>query len=369
MSFQVGVAKHGNGRGFAETKSFYLKSAYDKGGTNGDNIFRVMPPVHSLAAQGKYYQFHAVHKGFVGTDGRPRWFSCTEEWDYKTKEIKSRCPVCDKYRQMDGHLKVAKERGLDKEKIEEFRLLQVDPFKVEKRYYINALNQANEIGSLALPTKSFRALKELCDKYANNGVDLTSTKSVFLNFGKRSQYKGDNQALYPVEPFRKSEMVNGLIQESMVPHEITNEILNRMEKECVDLSKMFPTVSIENLDALVSAEGEDRKKIVDRVFAKGEPKEEQANKPLEQSVAGTNAVSVGRVELSQGGVTAVMPDLTSASVAKQSASEVLSSAKSSTPAVVAKMSATDMSAIIGAPTSANKTSTMSDSDFEKMFGK
>jgi hypothetical protein len=46
--------------------------------SNKDNIYRVLPPIKSLASKGKYAQFIATHRGFRGTDGKQKPFRCIE---------------------------------------------------------------------------------------------------------------------------------------------------------------------------------------------------------------------------------------------------------------------------------------------------
>ena len=52
--FQIGRSKVGES--FTKNKWFYLAP--------GDNIFRILPPVHSLATTGQFSKFYAFHSGF-----------------------------------------------------------------------------------------------------------------------------------------------------------------------------------------------------------------------------------------------------------------------------------------------------------------
>lgn len=310
MSIEIGVSKHGR-KAFTKYKNFYLLSEFDKGGVKGGhNIFRVLPPLKSLAGPGFYYAFHKVHKGFVGTDGKPRYFRCIQEYDFKKKMITAHCPICDLCAEKQKALKVMEEKGATKEQLSEAREAFVQPLMAEGRYYVNIVNQAEEIGILALPSKSFKALKDLANGYDEKGFDITGTKGLFLDFKKVSAYKGDNQVLYPVEVYREAITgPNGLDEKPKI-HVLTEAIINRLESEAADLDKdLFTSITSEQMITLVNCKGEDRKKMVDYIFGKPEEKPEEATNKA--GIAGTNATAVGRMELGTSGLDVKMPDVAS----------------------------------------------------------
>lgn len=376
----IGQSKHGGG--FVKKIWLYLKSEFDKGGVKGGhNIYRVCPPLFSLAKDGKYAAYHAVHKFLVNSQGKMRMFECIEQIDYKTKLIKTHCPACDYRRTMEAKYKLIEDRikaltdpgqiTEAKERLKAFKLTNVDPYAPERRFWLNVIGQDNSIGLLSIPSKSFTALRSLLDEYSEKGYDLTGIKGMFLDFRKISQYKGDNQVQYPVDFFR--EVVPGGTDMTEKPkvHELTAEIITRLRTEASDLADLFKKLNSEQIDTLVNAEGPARSALVDAMFTRPETKD--AAEPLKADIGGTGMTAVGRVEVGAGGVTAAMPDVTSIKPSEtapkptQDLDTIFSGAPAATGAgtvSTAPAASTQAPPVTATPSAP---ATMSDDEFSKMF--
>ena len=81
-------------------KSFKIETD-DKGGTT-HNVYRIIPPMKSLAESGQWAFFDKIHYGYRGVDkmdptkGKLRTFRCIEDFDFSTKIIRRECDECEK---------------------------------------------------------------------------------------------------------------------------------------------------------------------------------------------------------------------------------------------------------------------------------
>lgn len=292
-NFKIGVSLHN--RTFSGGKFFDIEA-------NKDNVYRVLPPMFSLAELGKYAQYHATHRTPPGTNGKRRKFLCIEEVDRESNRITKRCPFCDAAREAEDKLKLMENKGATKQQLWDYRVKVIFPLMAEKKYWLNAVNQAGEIGLLSINSKLFKALKALCDEYDKKGIDLTGVEGYFLNFTKKSEFKGDKQAVFGVNLYME-ESPDGSMRK--MKHTITKEFLNKLSAEARDLKYLFKALSAEDMTLMLDAPDDQKAQVVDKLFS--QPEKNGQLGALERSVTGTTATSVGRVEMTARGVTVTMP--------------------------------------------------------------
>jgi hypothetical protein len=329
--FKIGVSSHGKTQTtFGKLKWFYIKD-------NVDNIYRVLPPLFSLAESGKYAQWHAIHRGLRGTDGFQKSFVCPEETDRKTRLVTRRCPLCDKARELEAQVTLAKDKGASKDQLLKMRLELIMPVQSERKYYLNVVNQENQIGVLSISSRMFNSLRAECEDQDKKGIDLTGKDGQFMNFKKQTKYKGDKDAVHSAGVYF-AQSPDGAYRP--VVHSLTTEFIERLRTEATDLPHLFRSISDEEAEALASASATDRPLVLDRVFARQE-RDTSALESSQTTIPGTSAVAVNRLHITEAGVTS------------QSLGSI-QSAKAPEPAPVV------------APVVAAKTS-ISDEEFVKLF--
>ena len=282
-------------------KASYGRQSFSGGGgynwfyieDNKDNVYRVLPPMHSLAASGKYAKYYKTHRGFRGTDNKQKPFICIEEQDYKTKLIKTHCPICDYVAELKAEIPKYQARGATPEQIKQFNNTNIFPLQSEKKFYLNVVNQENKIGILAIGTKQFNALEALAMQHEKSGRDITGMEGVYLNFKKLTKYKGDKDAVFSVEVFMQPSS-DGAFR--YVTHTMTPEFSSRLKKEAADLGNLFKSFSVEQLASIVALEGEARAKYVDSLFAAPESEAQ-----MSAQIPNTNLQAVSRVEVNSNG--------------------------------------------------------------------
>lgn len=290
----------------------YVKSEHEKGGrAGGVNPYRIFPPFGALAADGRVYEYHAHHE-VTNSKGEKRSFKCIEETDWQTKMIKVHCPFCDTHKRNQDQYKIYQTQNAPKEDLAAFNANHVQAYQNQGRYYLNAINLENEIGVLALTSKSFKAFKALHATYAKQGFDITGMRGMFINFTKLSQYKGDNQPVFNADLLKTVSLdpATGMPVEKMhAPHDLTPEIIARMKTECFELNNMYKNITAEQMQVLLGTSGPARGLIVDTLFALPERKPlEPENDPSKVNIGG-DMYAVGRLQSTPTGPELIMPSL------------------------------------------------------------
>jgi hypothetical protein len=337
----------------------------------GDNFYRVLPPLFSLADEGKVAKYHAYHMGFKNTEGKVRPFLCPEVQDRKNKLITTHCPVCDDVSEKESKVDTARKTpGItddQKKQLQEYFMKTILPFKVNRGYFVNAIDQKGEIGLLRLPYTAFKSLEIELKKQQDKGIDPTGIEGIYLNFKKTAAYKGDKETKYDVSP--------ALVQEGdafrLKRHTLTPEIIESLKTKAKDLSTLYKSIKLEEVAMLQGAAGDDRAKLVDRIFGKPEDKANTTGSILESSIPGTTATAVGRAEVGASGVNVVMPNVAAAQPTVDPLAGL--GLPKSTPSAAAPKAPVDPLAGLGVKagptvtTPSQGVSAMSDDDFARMF--
>lgn len=290
-----------NFSGGAKREWFSLKA-------NEQNLFRVLPPLFSMAEKGQYAKYYASHsiwfKSKPEEKARPYHFQCIEKVNKETKLIDNHCPFCDQYRANKAQYDAGKERGIPKEQLDAYNKSHVYPFQVEKKFYVNAVNTDNVVGLMPVGIKAFRALQDrLMDIRAQyQGLDATGMDGVFLNFKKTQKFKGDRDTVYTVDTATETVNVNGQFQTTLKMHSLTEKFISYLEQSARDLGSLFKEIGSEDMKALLSASDENKGILLERLFSRSE------SYTQETTIGGTNAVSVNTVSVNHDGVKISSPE-------------------------------------------------------------
>lgn len=254
------------------------KAVYGRsGGTHGwfhiednkDNIYRVLPPMKSLAKEGKYAKFYVTHRGFRGSDNKQKPFLCVETsvWDNKTntRSIKSHCPICDWVAAIEAQIVQYKSQGATDEQIREYRNKYVFPFQAERKYYINVINPEGKIGVLPIGSKMFKSLEAMAKEQEKAGFDVCGMNGLYVNFKKQTRFKGDRDAVHSAVLYMHPDGTGGY---RPVGHQIDTAFAQRLGPEAADLGSLFRSIEIDQCAQLVALDGDARAKYVDELFPK-----------------------------------------------------------------------------------------------------
>ena len=287
--FLIGTTRTNPGSG--GLKFFYL--------TPGNNLFRVLPPMFSLAQDGAVSKYWATHRGFRNTQNKQKTFSCIQQKDHKTKTITVRCPICDAATQVAAKLDMAKNNGATKAQLDQAKETQLSPLQVEKRFWLNVINVDGEIGLLSINYKHHELLKNLLNTQFSAGFDPTAMTGCYLNFTKVQAYKGDPQTAYGVALATEQAMNNGVLVQNVKMHTLTPDIIQRLKTESRDLAKLFPALTADQMAILIQLSGTEQQQALEKFL--GGPEKEEA-KPVSNTVSipGTTAQAVVSPQISNG---------------------------------------------------------------------
>lgn len=233
--------------------STFKKTNYFDVESNVQNLFRVFPPLFSLADKGQLTYFHKVHSVWLTApkSGKqyPQFFKCIER--KKDKVITQACPFCELnvknkaiHKQGADMLKnmlESESKNMQQKTLNDFFKYKVMSTGADSKNYLNVMKADGKIGVLKISYKQYEALKaRLADLQKNFNTDATGMTGIFLNFTKASPYKGSIDVTFSVDAHM--EMVagqNGMPQMSFKYHQIDEALIAKMEKECEDLALLY----------------------------------------------------------------------------------------------------------------------------------
>jgi len=265
---QIGTANYSSGSKRTSVKWLKLK--------DGANVFRILPPIGSLAERGVWARYLKIEWGYKDTKGIHKPFQDCRVVNGKTKMIE-----VESYAHLHREeLKAEKTRIIDafkagkatKDQLQEIND-KVMAFNQDSKFYVNVIGSDGQMGVLKVPYKAKQALDAEIKKLNAAGVDPLSVEDGrFFNFF-RSGEKLETQYQVTVYKERVETKEYGMVEKDIV-HKLTSDIVNRLQTEVLDLAdldKMYPKLSSEDVQSIV----EGGPQSVDEVFARVKPKKEE----------------------------------------------------------------------------------------------
>jgi hypothetical protein len=247
--------------------------------------------------------------------------------------------------------------GATEDQLKQFRNSYIYPLQAERKYWLNVVNQADEIGILSINGSAMQALKAECKSFfTQQGIDIVGTNGLFLNFRKDREYKGDRKPVVTVKAYLRKDASNKF---EYVTHTITPAFIERLKTEAKDLSTLFRSISAEDMELMIQAPEERRAELVDKIFTRSEENsDDDQSDYVDREEPGTilspipgtaGAVSVGRVSLtSEGASVAQLDPIVPASVASPvKAPNPSTLAATANPSALSDQFMAEMQAILG----------------------
>ena len=294
MANGFGQPKYGSGQSY---KTYDLKG--DKNGGSIVYIFRLLPPMKSLAEIGKWAVYHGIHFGYAGVDfkdptrTRQRPFKCIEEKNFKTQLITRACPECSFVASKVDDLEtqtiaLKKNPEITEEQIEE----QTADLKewiyahnTDRKWYINVMAPGGtEFGVLRIAHKTKKLLDETIKKtISEEGIDpLALDQGVWIKFTRIGK-KIEIQDQIEIEYISQKDPATGKSMKTIKPAALTQAQIDQALRDCPDLNtEVVRIVSEEQIQALVNSSGDPEE--VDGILSigqktEGSPKPASAPRP------------------------------------------------------------------------------------------
>lgn len=162
-------------------KPKYGAQSFQKTGkpVEGDNPFRILPPMHSLAEVGKWALYESTHWGYYGVNPDPkgdpimRPFRCIQVRNRKTGIIEQECPACTQFdiedKKAASQLADLQKAGTSESEIETVMASingWIYDHRPERKWYINVMYSDGTFGDYKLNHKFHKkGLDALIQKY------------------------------------------------------------------------------------------------------------------------------------------------------------------------------------------------------------
>jgi glucan-binding YG repeat protein len=228
-NMKMGKAQYGSRN--VSRKYFKLK--------DGEQAFRILPPLGDLADEGRWSVFHSVHYGYKTSDGKQKPFISPEVKNRKTNMIE----VADAAKDRITTLKAKWEEARKDPESPVFKKLNdlVGPtgmYNLDNNHYMNVIDAQGNIGILKLRHKAKLALEAQIKSLGTDGVDPLSADNgrffVFTRTGK------GRDTTFGVHVLKEKMTVAGVgLVERDVVHSLDEETIKRLAKEAGELDKLF----------------------------------------------------------------------------------------------------------------------------------
>lgn len=287
-----GKAQYGKGAGNFY-KNFRIQTPKN-GETTTNNIFRLIPPIKSQEETGKWALYFGIHWGYKGRDRsdptktRTRTFKCIEVKDFRSGMITTTCPECLKIAEQEALLETRLEQCKAAGRTEEQTETIVGPLKlwlkehnIDRKWYINAMNEAGEFGVLQISHKAKKQLDARIDELMALGIDpLDPAQGVWFNFKRTG--KSINELTDTVEVVKEVRKEGNRILEEMKFAPLTEAQQKQALEILPDLPAVPTTISKDQIEMLVNGSGDAEE--VDAVFNMSAKREQSAPKVHASSV-------------------------------------------------------------------------------------
>ena len=243
----------------------------------GDNIFRLIPPIKSCAATGTYRVRKGCHYGYGVPDRKnpkfvsPRPFACIEVKDWDTGLITSPCPEHDLIRKRQ---KALKDRTADltakqytEAQIKDDELIQqhngwLKAHNCSWGFYYNAMTQKGEFGLLRISSEAEKRLKKVIAEARADGYDpFHPDHGVWINFNRVGT--GTDTDVVPTIVMETREDHSKIVKEAPLTAQQKRQAL--AQGSCADLNHCLRELTYKQILALTQSGGDP--KVVEMVLS------------------------------------------------------------------------------------------------------
>ena len=284
-----GVAKYGGGGGF---KTWDLKT--DKTGGTLIYTFRILPPMKSLAQEGKWALYHGTHFGYAGVDKKDstktkqRPFKCIEERDFrKNNMITKACPECQlvagkkaelEAKEIQVKANIQNTEAIVKELLAEDREWLYS-HNCQRQWHMNVMSPQFEFGVLRMAHEVKKLLEEKIKECKKNwGVDPTDLNSGCWFQFKRVGAKMAVQTTVELEMEQQKDATGRTTGQSLKLAPLTEEQAKQALENCPDLNDVVSVLSEQQITLLTTGSGDPEE--IDNIWAMGQ-KSESVSAPVQ----------------------------------------------------------------------------------------
>ncbi len=248
----------------------------------GNNIIRVLPPMHSFADAGKWTNYVGIHFGVEGIDPKDssqtkqRPFRCIQE-KQRNGIITQACPMCDKIEGVKAEMAELEQKlikaSAPKDQIEtELAPMEgwLRSHNVDRKHYLNAIYEDGEMGWFLL---SHRTKSKQLDVKIDEARDTFGVDPLDIDGGCWFNVKRTGKKLEVVdvveivmEDVEVAGQTRKLKDIKRAP--LSEEMCTKALAECRDLATVGTLLTFEQIQAIANSSGDPEE--IDAIFASNE---------------------------------------------------------------------------------------------------
>jgi hypothetical protein len=256
---------------------------------NGDNVYRILPPMLSFAESGRWTNYVTVHYGYTGTDpknpnGKKKPFRCIEVKDRRSGMVLEECPECtlfeerkqlltEREAELRAQFKAEKKPDQEIEELLEAALLSlrtwVKDHRPDRKHYLNVMDREGTFGQLKISHRTKKSLEAKIDELRAEGTDpLALDQGVFFNIKRIGKGFTDPDVVEVVTQ-KVEVMVDGKkkLFPEVVMRPLTEQESEKALRECRDLADVGGFVlTREQIRELTECSGDPEE--IDKIFAR-----------------------------------------------------------------------------------------------------
>jgi hypothetical protein len=282
---------------------------------DGDNVYRILPPMGKLAEKGVFSRYFRVVWGYKDSKGQNRPFISPRVQNFNTRMVEVDCAAFNRAEKLKAEFKIVNEalkalklqaqalvkagqpltdelkKGLanaEEAKKEAFKLTQA--FNVESKYHLNAIAQDGKIGLLKLAGRGFKPLKKIFKDLEADSIDATGVENGrFMVINRQGTGLDTDYAVTELK-VKVNTAEHGVVEKSQ-PHVLTTSIISRLAAEAFELDEIYPAPTEAEVKEIVEAfesSPEVGGAVIDRLFGERDAKKEE---PAKETVVETKVES------------------------------------------------------------------------------
>lgn len=283
MTVQIGKAKYN----VSEKRNIFKIK-------DGNNVFRILPPIGTMADKNKWAVYAKIHWGLKTSDNKYMNFLCVEKKDNKTKMVTERCALCDEIADMkatrDAKAKALADKGASREEIAVRTKTEEDwlrKYNLDTKWHVNVINREGEVGLLKFAHSYYKDLELLINNLVDPPKDPVTGKQVRKPIDPIDPaegvlfdffYREGNQKtrVQKVNLIKETKDVGGESVEVIKKVPLSEAMLTKFMAGFYDLGNLARKLTPEEIKTIVSSKFS--LEVIDSVYSSG--RVTQAKEPV-----------------------------------------------------------------------------------------
>ena len=237
---KIGTAKYG----FTQKKYAKLK--------DGENTYRILPPLGDLADKGIWSVFYSIHYGYKNTKGKLRIFQSSLKKNGKSKMIEIPDAAAARIDDLKAKLEDAKKAGNTAitERLGPLVSGKKPMYNLDKNHHMNAIDTQGNIVILKLRHRAKQALDAEIKSLREKGVDPLSVDNG--RFFVITRTGSGLDTAFSVKIMQEKMNIQGVGEVNRdVVHKLSDELINRLGDEAAQLDKLYKALTAEEIERVV----------------------------------------------------------------------------------------------------------------------